>query len=200
MAKPPKALVSKQRTIHMYSELWHASQCVLDAGIHQPSGSSSQFLSSAVLTAFAFEAYVNHVGPTVISCWKQLERLPPLSKFDLLCETLGVSFPEGLGRRPLQSVIKLLEFRNTMAHGRSRDIKAGPELRDANDKLDQYLGQRPLAKWERLIQNADFARQVRDDLKEVLTLLHAARPEPKEGLFVFGIATGSACVAAEPHL
>jgi hypothetical protein len=197
MAKPRKALVSKQRTIHTYSELWHASQCVLEAGIQEPRGSSWQFLSSTVLTAFAFEAYLNHVGPTVFSCWEQLERLPPWSKFELLCESLSVSFPDGPGKRPLQSVIKLLEFRNTMAHGRSRQIKAKPELRDVNDKLDQYLGQRPLAEWERLIQTADFAKQVRDDVKAVLTILHAARPDPKEGLFVFGMGTHHASLVAE---
>lgn len=50
-AKPRKALVSKQRVIHMYSELWHASGCVLDAGIREQRGSSWQLLSSIVLTA-----------------------------------------------------------------------------------------------------------------------------------------------------
>lgn len=95
MPNPRKALVTKERTVYMYSELWHASSCVLEAGLCNPRGSSWQFLSSIVLTAFTFEAYLNHVGPQVIACWESLERLPPQAKFELLCESLGVQFPEG---------------------------------------------------------------------------------------------------------
>jgi hypothetical protein len=198
MAKPRKAFVSKKRTVHTYSELWHASRCVLEAGIREQQGSSWQFLSSAVLTAFAFEAYLNHVGPSVISCWSQLERLPPLAKFELLRETLNVKFADGPGKRPLQTIAKLLEFRNTMAHGRSEEIKSKEEKRDVNDKLDNYLGQRPLADWERLTETDAFAKRVREDVEAVLRKLHEARPEPKEGLFAFGIGEHGAQLIEEP--
>ncbi|OGA39298.1 MAG: hypothetical protein A3G24_12465 [Betaproteobacteria bacterium RIFCSPLOWO2_12_FULL_62_13] len=187
MAKPRKAIVTKERTVHTYSELWHASHCVLQSGIREPRGSSWQFLSSAVLTAFAFEAYLNHVGPTVFSCWPELERLPPWAKFELLCETLTVGFPSGPEKRPLQTIVKLLEFRNTMAHGRSGDVKPKPELRDTNEKLDAYLGERPLADWERLIRTEKFAQRAREDVKLTLEKLHSARHGPKEGLFTFGL-------------
>jgi len=153
MKKPLKVLVTKERIIYTYSELWHASNCVLQAGIREPKGSTWQFLSSIVLTAFAFEAYLNHVGPTVITCWPELERLPPWAKFELLCETLKVNFPKGKSQRPLQTIIKLLNFRNTMAHGRSVELKPTPELRSANQNLDKYLGESLLTDWERLIKN-----------------------------------------------
>jgi hypothetical protein len=192
MPKPRKALVSKQRTIHMYSELWHASRCVLDAGRKEPRGSSWQFLSSAVLTAFAFESYLNHVGPSVISCFSQLERLSPWAKFELICEILNVKFADGTGKRPLQTIVKLLDFRNTIAHGRSEEIKLKDQTRDINDKLDNYLGQIPLADWERLIQTDTFARKAREDVEVVLKKMHNARPEPKEGLFTFGIGAHGA--------
>jgi len=195
ITKPKKATVTKERTLHMYSEMWHASDYVLKSGLEEPRGSTWQFLSSTVLTAFAFEAYLNHVGPTVFACWEQLERLPPWSKFELLCETLGVQFSNGQGMRPLQTIVELLEFRNTMAHGRSIEIKPKPELRDLNDKLDAYLGELPLAHWERLVKTADFAQKAREDVQKVLEKLHAARPDPKEGLFTFGIGMHSATIA-----
>lgn len=192
MSKPRKVLVSKRRTIHTYSELWKASHCVLEAGIREPCGSSWQFLSSAVLTAFAFEAYLNHVGASVMSCWSQIERLPPWAKFQLLCETLNVKFTDGCGKRPLQTIVTLLEFRNTIAHGRPEEIRPKDEKRDINDRLDAYLGQRPLADSERLIQTDAFAKRVREDVEGVLKKLHDARPEPKEGLFTFGIGVHGA--------
>lgn len=199
MPKPRKAIVTKERPLHTYSELWHASQCVLEAGIRDPRGSSWQFLSSAVLTAFTFEAYLNHIGPTVIGCWPELERLPPWAKFELLCETLRVSFSDGPGKRPIQTIVKLLDFRNTMAHGRSDNLTPKPELRDINEKLDGYLGERPLTDWERLIQTEQFAQRVREDVEIVLQQLHAARPDPKEGLFTFGVGSHSATLADWPR-
>ena len=175
--------------------MWHASDCVLKAGLAAQQGSTWQFLSSTVLTAFAFEAYLNHVGPTVFDCWEQLERLPPWSKFELLCETLDVKFPDGKVKPPLQTIVELLEFRNTMAHGRSIELKPKSELRDINDKLDADLGETPLAHWERLIKDSRFAENARKDVRQVLERLHAARPEPKEGLFTFGIGSHSATIA-----
>jgi hypothetical protein len=198
MARPPKAEVTKTRTVHMYSELWHASACVLEAGCREPRGSSWQYLSSLVLTAFSFEAYLNHAGEHVIACWGDVERLPPLAKFNLLCEILKVDFSKGKAARPLQTISELIEFRNTMAHGKTEEVRARPTERDINDKLDQQLGDRPIQDWERRIKTADFAKRAREDVRAVLEQLHAARPEPKEALFTFGmaIATGSPVDAA----
>lgn len=192
MSRPPKALVSKERTVNMYSELWDASGCVLKKGVDEPQGSSWQFLSSMMLTIFAFEAYLNHVGESVDSCWSQHERLSPWEKFEFLCSVLNVEFPDGSGKRPLQTVVTLIEFRNTMAHGRTEKIKPENEMRDANKKLDAYLGEKPLAHWEQLIKTDAFAKQAREDIETVLKKLHEARGEPKEGLFTFGIGIHSA--------
>ena len=195
MPKPPKAIVTKQRTVHMYAELWHASSCVLEKGVSDPRGSSWQFLSSALLTAFTFEAYLNHVGPSVLACWAQVERLPPLAKLELLCERLSIRFPGGPSARPLQTVFKLFEFRNTVAHGRSVEVAPKPELRDINDKLDAQLGELPRAEWERLVRTDAFAKRSREDVQTVLEKLHEARPAPKEGLFVSGFGLHRAKLA-----
>ncbi len=88
MSRPPKAIVTKKRTVFVYSQLWKASETVLEAGRSAPKGYSWLFMSSAISTAFAFEAYRNHIGPQIIASWDKLDRLPPLSKFDLLCEIL----------------------------------------------------------------------------------------------------------------
>lgn len=192
MARPRKALVTKQRTVIMYSELWHASSCVLETGRKEPVGASGQFLSSVVLTAFAFEAYLNHIGPQVVGSWSGLERLSPTSKFDLLCELLKVNFARG--KRPRQTVEELFEFRNLMAHARTIRLSPRSVQRDVNDNLDRYLGARPLAQWERLIQTDEFATRAREDVKAVLTEIQAKRPKPKEALFTFGIGSSRATV------
>ena len=180
--------------MHTYAELWHASRCVLEAGERCEQGSAWQFLSSAVLTAFAFEAYLNHTGARTIACWPELEGLSPWDKLERLCDALGVSFPDGTGKRPLQTIGKMLDFRNTLAHGRSESLAAA-RLRDNNDRLDAYIGARLLTDWERLIQSSDFATRVRDDVAKVLHRLHAARRDDKEPLFTSGVSAAHARLA-----
>ena len=198
MRRPAKALVTKERTVHTYSELWHASSCVLEAGRRDPKGSSWQFLSSAMLTAFAFEAYLNHAGSRAISCWESLERLPPISKLDLLREVMKVDSLGGKNKRPLQTVHELFEFRSAIAHGKTEAVRQEPRRRDVNVHLDDYLGQRPTTRWERLIKTDAFAQRAREDSEAVLKVLHAARPEPKEALFTFGIGVHSAIAQQDP--
>ena len=45
-----------------------------------PTGSSWQFLSSALLTAFAFEAYLNHVGPKIFEAWDRFAQIAASGK------------------------------------------------------------------------------------------------------------------------
>jgi len=160
--KKQTAIVSRDRTIHTYMELWHASECVLEDGERERPGSSFQFLSSIVLTAFALEAYLNHVGPRVLSSWDGLERSSsPLSKLDLLCEVLKVQLP-GKDRRPLQTITELFKFRNTLAHGRTEVLEPDAERIDP-EHVDEYLSKRLLTDWEKLIEDASFAKRARGD-------------------------------------
>lgn len=197
MAKPRKVVVTKQRTVHTYSELWHASDCVLALGIKNPEGSVWQFLSSVVLTAFAFEAYLNHVGAATFDCWEQLDRLPPWSKFELICEKLQVNFSEGQGVRPLQTVSRLLKFRNTIAHGRSGELKAKPATR-TTENYQSALNESLLSDWEQLVRTDEFAVRARQDVTAVLEKLHAARRDDKEHLFAFGMGFHDATLVDEP--
>lgn len=190
--QPPKAKVTRERDVNTYALLWIASGKVLEAGVREATGSSWQFLSSIVLTAFSLEAYLNHVGPTILSSWDGLERLRPEAKLDLVCEILKVQ-PGGKGVRPLQTVTKLFKFRNTVAHGRTHRIELDAELVDAH-KVDDHFRQRLLTDWERLIRTDDFAQNARTDAEEIMKLIHAAAPEPKERLFSSGFETGSATV------
>ena len=190
--EPRKAVVTQQRNVRTYSELWHASKCVLDAGLREPKGSSWQFMSSAVLTAFAFEAYKNHVGETVLSSWSGLERLSPLAKLDLLCEVLKVQLP-GADQRPRQTLDRLFKFRNTLAHGRTHTITSSPKRVDA-DKVDDHFGQRLLTEWQQLIRDSKFAERAREDVETVVRAIHDVWPEPKDYPFTFGFGIGSATI------
>src|SRR4051812_3612404 len=126
MRGPRKAKVTQERTVHTHAELWQASECVLRVGQRQAKGWRWQFLSSIVLTAFAFEAYLNHVGPKVISEWKCLQKLSPMEKLCLVSSTLNVSYPRGKGARPISTITELFKFRNQIAHGKPSTVTPHP--------------------------------------------------------------------------
>jgi len=184
-----KVLISQTKTEHMYAELWHASKCVLERGIENETGSSWQFLSSIVLTAFSLEAYVNHVGERLPIRWQDHERLPPLNKLQLVCAKLKVQIQKG--RRPFQTLQQLQDFRNAMAHGRTKTIEGRPFIYDV-DRADARLGQRFLADWEKLIQTKEFAERARADVNRIVAEIHDARTDAKEDLFAFGLGFSSA--------
>lgn len=198
MNKPPaKVIVTKQRTLHTYAELWHASDCLLEAGVKNEEGSSWQFLSSLILTAFTFEAYLNHAGAATFECWSNIDQLPPRSKLQLLCEELGVKFPEGYAAQPLQTIDSLFKFRNTLAHGRSIELQSKPLLRTTENYHAAYR-EELLADWESLIRDKEFAVRAREDVRAVLELIHAARRDAKEHLFTFGLGLHGATLVQEP--
>lgn len=190
-----RVVIEKERPLHTYAELWHASTCVLDSGIQNKEGSAWQFLSSLILTAFTFEAYLNHIGPQTIEGWQEFDRLPPWSKFELLSKQLNVQFSSGRGMRPLQTIEKLLNFRNTLAHGRSQNINPNPVIIGAKSNVGLHMDEHPLADWEKLIRTSDFALQAREDIEKVIRTLHNARAT-NETLFNSGISSHSATLIA----
>ena len=197
MTKAPKIVVTKKRTIHTYAELWHASYCVLQSGLTIAEGSSWQFLSSLVLTAFSFEAYLNHVGAKTFECWEDLDRLPPLAKLELLSEALSVKFPNGPGARPLQTVSKLFTFRNAIAHGRTGEVKYEPVTLDLTKYEKEYRAPL-LANWEQLIQSEEFALSAREDVEEVMRIVQSGRKDSTDNLFTTGMGSYGATLVQEP--
>ncbi|MFK0309746.1 hypothetical protein ACIQUF_00740 [Pseudomonas sp. NPDC090233] len=189
MHKDPEVVVTKQRTLHTYSELWHASKCVLDVGLAEPDGCSRQFLSSALLTAFCFEAYMNHLGAKYLPVWKALERLSPLEKMEMLCHEFDVKFPHGMGGRPLQTVDKLFRFRNAIAHGKTMDLNYKTKAMTVKNYQAEHE-KMLLADWEVLITNSEFAQRAREDVQAVLTKLHEASGED-DLLFSYGASLHS---------
>lgn len=199
MSKPgaPHVEITKKRDLRTYSDLWHASGVLFERGVEEPEGSSWVFLSSLVLTAFTFEAFLNHVGPTLFAHWNHLDRLSPWAKFELVCEKVNVVFARGPGAPPLQTVSKLLDFRNTLAHGRSIQLESKPLIRRV-DSYQHALGEQLLSDWEKLIQDDAFARAARKDVEEVIRAIHDKRPDPKEHVFTFGLGQHGATLVLDP--
>ncbi len=191
--EPRLAYVDHEREVNTYAELWHASWCVLEVGRAEAKGSAWQFLSSLILSAFAFEAYMNHVGDEHVANWDDLERvLSPTAKLTHLALKFNVEIGVK-GERPLQTLYDLMRVRNVLAHGRSETLRPPAKLLAYNDPdIDQHIRTQPTTYWEQCIRGPEYALRVREDLQHILSVLHEALPDPKLPLFGFGFHTSGA--------
>ena len=145
-------------------------------------------MGSLLLTAFSFEAYLNHIGPEVFECSDVLEVLSPEGKLDIICESMGIVFFKD--ERPYQTIHELIKFRNNLAHGKTVTVKKNTN-RDVDQYLDEFLAIRPLAIWEDYCTEKNATR-ARDDVEQILRLIHEKVKTEEEPLFGFGIYTASA--------
>lgn len=167
-----KVAIQKEREVVMYAEMWHTSKCLLQHGQEQPIGRAHQFRASLVFTAFALEAFLNHVGPHLFGHWEYLERLSPKKKLYLIAERLVVNVD--MSKRPWQIIDELFEFRNEIAHGKTKKFKPPLKIRDAGkDELPaQWIAQTP---WEAFCTERNAIKGRKDVEKIVTVVCNSAR-------------------------
>ncbi len=110
--------------------LWHTAQSLRAAATNGAETSSHELLGALLFIFFAFEAYMNYLGPLVApDAWSEEREFfshrtryrGTLGKLDLLAERLCYDIDRG--RRPYQSLKALNSKRDFLAHAR-------PELID----------------------------------------------------------------------
>jgi hypothetical protein len=191
--KPPKAQVSKKRNIHTYYELWHGSWVLLQRAQAKPEGSYWLWMGSLLFTAFSLEAYLNHIGPKLFSCWDALEVLSPEGKLDIICERLAIDLPKD--KRPRQTVRELIKFRNNLAHGKTVAIEE-KAVHDVDQNLYEFMGKRPLATWEEYCTEHN-AQRAREDIEQIMQLIHEKAKIENGRLFSPGLIEASASLHKE---
>lgn len=149
-------------------------------------------MASLVLTAFAFEAFLNHLGARLFAAWSEMESLPPLAKLSVLCERLNVAFDKGA--RPYQTLTALMKFRNALAHGRTEKLSPKPTIQDADTVARSINDDRPRTDWE-LLCSPEYAERAREDLHAVVVALHSASGIKDEHPFMLGFTMRTARTA-----
>jgi hypothetical protein len=187
--------VSRERDIRIHAELWLTSKCLLERGQEQKKGSFHQFMASLVFTAFTLEAYLNWLGDSLFPHWSYLERLKPEEKLEVISDQLRVSVDNH--SRPWQTVKKLFQFRNYIAHGKPENVSTRTvELIDEHldDKLGEYA--RTKKDWESFCTR-EHAEQAIEDVEQIAKTLHAAA-NLKDGLEPFSLGFQSTKAIYDP--
>ncbi|MDG1074033.1 MAG: hypothetical protein P8O76_03615 [Methylophilaceae bacterium] len=176
-------IYSGTREIKTFVDLNHGAKVLIQKTEQEPEGSYFTSMSALLLTAFTFEAYLNHLGKEKIKFWDEVESIRVKDKHMALCKELDLE-PD-YSKRPYQTLKMLFKFRNAIAHGKSQIVKVTKEVSSSDDPYEHT----PKADWEEYntLANAKCANQ---DIEEIITILHKKAGMGKHP-FLSGVGVGS---------
>ena len=175
-----RAKIKRERQVNTFAELAHANDVLLENAQEKRDGYSYECMTVILMSAFKFEAYLNHLGERVFDFWDDLESLSVKSKLNVLRGHLGVANTDG--KRPFQTITPLFRFRNAIAHGKSEFLETETE---ESGTLEELRRKKPLAKWEEW-NTLEFAERATADITDVIELLHAAAGLNSDDLRLMG--------------
>ena len=115
------AIYEGTREVRTFVDLAHGADVLITKTEQEPKGSYYTTMSALLLTAFTFEAYLNHLGEKTIKFWEEIEPVKVMDKYSVLCKNLGLR-PD-FSKRPYQTLKALFTFRNAIAHGKSQILQ-----------------------------------------------------------------------------
>lgn len=161
------AIYEGTREVRTFVDLNHGADILLMKTEEERKGSYYTTMSSILLRAFTFEAYLNHLGSRTIEYWEEIEPIKVMDKYSVLCKKFGIS-PD-YSRSPFQSIRALFKFRNSIAHGKSVVLSETKEVSSSSDPYDHH----PKAHWEEYCTHQNAVR-VGKDVIAVIEQLHEA--------------------------
>lgn len=177
------AVYEGQREVRTFAYLAHGADVLIMKTEQNPKGSYYTIMSSLMLIAFTFEAYINHLGNEKIKFWEEIESIKVMDKYSVLCKELNI-FPN-FRCRPYQTLKSLFKFRNSIAHGKSKILEETKAVRSQDDPYAHT----PRTEWEEYCK-LDNAKRAKEDINKIIIELHEAA-----GLgdypFTKGIAEGT---------
>ena len=179
--------IQKERKVISYVSFWRTSEVLLEKAQAEARGSYYLFMSSLVFSAFALEAFLNHVGAHTFQTWNDLESLTPRAKIDVVCEKLGLA-PEW-GSLPWQIVPEIIGFRNKIAHGKNALLTF--EQTVSTDEYETLLHKFLTADWQHYATENNAVR-VRAQLERLFQIIHKQAAIDGDILFQDGFQSGTA--------
>src|SRR4051794_4731492 len=157
--------IRKDMRIYIHNDLMNAAD-FLKGKIDERSkkgdldGLGLEIMACLTIIAFAFEAQMNFIGFKLIPNWE--ERKPYLLKFERVAKKLGVAID--YESRPHSTVKELKEFRDTLAHGKPKEVKGESDEIITREELER----RDLlkAEWQECLTE-EFLGRCYDDTESI---------------------------------
>ncbi len=161
-----------------YVALFHTAWHLLDMAEKHSEGSLLNLPAATVFFAFAFEAYLNHVGAEELAFWEEIERISHTGKLAVISKHLAL--PVDKSARPFQTIGGLFQLRDALAHGRT---ETKTETKISNTKPDRDAVWRVLPR-EKL--TTESVRRYYCDVRSAAEQINAARSVPDDSMWKEG--------------
>lgn len=177
-----KVRLKAHRHIYIHNDIGNAAAYFKNrvderAAKGEREGIGLEIIASLTLLAFEVEARLNFLGAKLIQGWN--EHVPVKVKAKKICRHLGLTTDFSI--RPYSTVVKLKDFRDTLAHGKPEDKYLDKEVIATAEELEA-MGILH-ADWESYIDQS-FLQIAYDDAKQIWKELLT-----KSGLSVFDTLT-----------
>lgn len=119
-------------------------------------------MAAGVFAAFAFEAYLNHIGLNKIKDWVlQEKKLGHKEKLKFLIKRLNININRNI--RPFKTLNKIFELRDELAHGKT--ITKITEKTVKSSKVEQI--EFPQVNWKKYC-NLSSVEKIVEDVEEMI--------------------------------
>ena len=163
MAKNAK--FESERKVNTYTDLAHGANVLIDKSESDQKGSYYTIMGSILLTAFTFEAYLNHVGEKIFKFWEEIEYCRVKNKYKIIFKELDMN-PD-YSTRPYNILASLFNFRNSVAHGKSQILIESKKI-SWKDDLDKH---KPKTVSEEYC-NLKNAKRAKEDIRKIILEMH----------------------------
>lgn len=124
--------------ITTYNWMMKSARIALDAARATEDGQFFNAMNVLVYSAFAMEAFFNHLGTHLDKNWESKER--KISKYQKLRDfnsCLGLN--RDLKKEPYSVVFDVFDFRDSLAHGRTEEIEKQETVELTEDERRSYM-------------------------------------------------------------
>jgi hypothetical protein len=158
-----------ETSFYTHNQLWAVCSYYSEAAKSDRAGAFYLNLGAMLLAFFTLEAYLNHIGQLICpSLWENEREVfrstGTFGKLDFLLEISGISFDKS--KRPYQTLKKLQQLRDRLAHGRPEHIKSKQKIKPGQLKFISST-------IEKLVSQNEVARSL-EDVKKVVDDLNSA--------------------------
>ena len=161
--------ISGEGKIYTYGWMRKNAKVSIETARRTNEGRFFSSMNTLVFSAFAMEAFFNHLGLELIEDWEIKERrLSKLKKLNLFLSKFNIE--ADLKSRPFISVLDAFKFRDLLAHGRTETVIQDEEIDISKDELRRYTIEN---EWMKLC-NLETAERVFVDVEKLIHILFKA--------------------------
>lgn len=162
-----KYSMSGEGKVTTYNWMIKSAKLALESARASSEGQFFNSMSVLIYSAFAMEAFFNHLGSHLSENWESEERrISKWQKFrNFNCQ---LNLNRDLDSRPYLSVFEAFNFRDSLAHGRTEEIKKEEVVEISDDEVQFCMIS---SKWMESC-TLEKAEEIFADIKIVITEMY----------------------------